>query len=205
MLHRWLGAAALGAALIAAAPAARAGLITLDFEAVQPDIGGGFVYDNITSGGLRLSPSCHVHHMLAADSPNGFGGSSWISWDGSGCPASGNPSYLGVDPADNMLHVDYFDAPFTLESVFFIGPGEVRSSKGGVATGGGLDGELVDFAGPAWTDIQWLLFEGCNCGAPAYGIDHLTIRIAEPLTPALFGGGLAAIALMRRIRLREPR
>jgi hypothetical protein len=193
-LRDLLGVVAFGAALIVWAPAARSGVITADFETVHPDPGGGFVFENIVSGGIRISPACHVHHMRAADSPFGFGGSSWISWDGGGCPADTNPDYVGADPATNMLHVDYFDVPFTLESLYFVGPGEVTSSKGGTASGTGL----MNFTGPEWTEIEWLLFEGCDCGAPAFGIDHLTIRVAEPLTPALFGAGLAAIGLLRR-------
>jgi hypothetical protein len=200
-----LKALAFGAALISVAPAAQAGPITLDFEAVQPDLGGGFAYANLTTGGFRLSPACHVHHMLGADSPRGFGGSSWISWDGAGCPAAGNPDYVGADPSGDFLHVDRFDAPFTLESLYFVGPGEVRSSKGGVASADDLVGELVNFAGPEWTDIQWLLFDGCDCGAPAVGIDELTVRIEEPMSLPLFAtGGLAAIALLRRGRALSP-
>ena len=173
-------------------------ILTLDFEQVEPDIGGGFVYANITSGGFRLSPGCHVHHMTAPGS--GYNDSNWISWDLSGClsPGTGNPDYVGEQPGD-YLHVDYFGKPFTLESVYFVGFGLVKSSKGGeFATGFGGGDSLVSFDGPEWTGIKWLLFDGFDGGAPSIGIDQLTVRVSEPVSFTLFAAALVGLGSLPR-------
>lgn len=178
---------------------AQSAIITADFEQVDPAIGSpGFVYSNITSGGFRLSPACHVHHMQSG----GYSDSNWISWDPSGCGFGGttNLEYVG-EQAGDYLHVDYFGNPFTLESVFFVSRGGVKSSKGGeFETSVEDEDSLVSFDGPEWTGITWLLFEGCLCGAPDSGIDQLTVSVPEPASPAVFATALIVLGVVARRR-----
>jgi hypothetical protein len=192
------GAVVIGALLWS--PAARAGLVTINFpqDVVPSTVFSG---NNATAGGFRISPSSE-YALIAAGGPSII--PHGIGWD-SGGPA--NPSYLGpVKVSTASLYVDHGGTPFSLQSIEFVSSGldsafQVLSSKGGIYLVPHMFGAAdVSFAGSPslWTDIDWLIFGYFDAGVPSAGIDQLVVSVDEPETLTLFALGLAALAMVLR-------
>jgi hypothetical protein len=192
----------LGAAAVAAFASctALAGPVTLDFD----DLPTGTHFQNLSTGGFRLSPSCHVDVFQAPS------GSNFIGWDRSGCAAGGgNPNYVGSTPSVGFasLYIDRFDEPFEFTSITFSSDFSqsfsLISSKGGAltiprTTGGGS----LSLGGSDWKEVKWIEFTYADPGVPGVRFDSLsfnTHKVPEPSTLWLLGAcGLGFAAATRR-------
>jgi len=164
---------------------ATAGVLTINFPTDLADPGFE-VKHNTTAQGFRISPSCHYDSGLS----NGLSG---IGWDRAGCPPF-NLEYLGHPGTLPGLSIDDNGSPFTLLSVDSLGESLlVQSSKGGVATVPAnfpiTPAVHFEFAGPAWQDIQWVVFFYGDAGAPSGGFNQLVVIVPTPSTLGLFGLG----------------
>jgi len=224
--------AAMSLALLAIPRPASAGYITLDFNEhatvqfnrgaesgfgwqndVMPDEGLGHV-----QGHWDLSSAC-IDSGLCGQTPAlpyDYDFTPYLGTDPTGCrrvDAAGTPlgptSLAGrpLDAADHVplcgtpLRLDRGGLPFDVRSFIPIAGGGIHSSKGGSAFGS--SGYLVSVVGEAWTGVDWIVIEGCDCGTPA-GIDDLTIEIPEPGVLALLGA-LAVFGGLGRMRKRPVR
>jgi hypothetical protein len=188
------------------ASVANAGLLTLDFD--RPSPGETFVADNYFEDGFRFSPNYHYDRGAFVEA--GFENSPWMGWDSSGCGTHYNPNFLGPEQYDGpcggeedvpaVLWMDYDLAPFTLHSIWSALPRwEVHSSRGGFFSSGFAHSEFVpEFAGPEWTEVEWLLFVlPADPGAP-FGVDQITVNVPEPNAAALLALALALVAIALR-------
>jgi hypothetical protein len=193
----------------AASSPAMATLITVDFEEVAPRS----YFENLTSNGFRISPSCHVDIAQFSQTT-----SIAMGWDRSGClSGGGNPDYLGQTPQSGFssVFIDYFDNPFTFESFFnpFGTMASVISSKGGVLDFGGAilgANQVHPLDGSQWIGIKWIEFTYNDPGAPNALIDDLIFRVPgrplpEPGTlPLVAVGAIALVAAFRRRLTARP-
>lgn len=165
-------------------------------------------FENVTSEGVRFSPSCHVDVIEP--------GSSWgnpqtaLGWDISGCLlGSSNPDYLGSPPGPDSdaatLYMDMFGAAFTLTSFMNSGMfATIVSSKGGEVhyPSGGLGaGVQVSLTGDAWTDVTWVEFRAACPGAPCTRLSELTFAtVPTPGSLPLAALAIGALAFTSRPR-----
>jgi hypothetical protein len=132
-------------------------IITFDFE--QPGVFDSFSITNTTTQGVTFSPSCHIDWGNPVPD---FYDSTWIGFDSFGCgnPLTKNPNYLGPDLNPASVFVFFENGPFSLrELVVALPTWKLTSSNGGFfdSDSVGIASE-VNFAGPDWTDVSWILF-----------------------------------------------
>lgn len=216
--------------MLATAAPASAGYVTLQFDAggiyhFARGLEQGFGWQNTpmpheeggwVQGHWDLSASCIDSGLcgIEPDTPFDYDFSPYLGTDPTGCrrvDAAGNA--LGavdaagypLDPADYVpecgtpLRLDRGGLRFDVLSFIPIAGGGIRSSKGGSAFG--EPGYLLALDGDAWKGVEWIVVEGCDCGAPA-GIDALTLEIPEPAVLSMLGAVALAGGLWRR-RLRR--
>ena len=191
-----VGGAIAGALGVAAEPAARADVVTIEFPSDIDAAGDSALigFHNATAKGFRISPTHHfdVDVVIGSTSYPGLG------WDG----MTSNPDYLGpsVGPLTSAVFIDHDGALFDLLGVeaIYAYALKINSSNGGVfvaptpSSGTPTD---FDFSGPDWTDISWLLFSyDNNPGIPITGFDRLTVA-AEALVAIAEPAGLGVIAV----------
>lgn len=176
-----------------------AAVVTVNFE----DLSGGAHFENVTSSGFTISPSCHID-VFAQD------GDQAVGWDSSGCLGGAtNTEYLGTRPVSDFtyLYVDYGGRPFSFLSYDHFGePFSIYSSKGGVYNQtwcSPWEKDCSEFNtytmdGPDWTGVKWVLFGSHDPGAPAVHLDNLVFRVPSPGTGALALSGALLLWISRR-------
>ena len=193
----------------------QAGIITLDFE----DQTGNFVFNNLTTQGFRLSPSNYYSIVPPQFDPNccSQNPSNWIGWsDARGAfPFGGpNPFYLGSpsEAGGQSLWIDYNGESFSalgLDPASIVNNPRLRftSSEGGDVTSIGT--AHVDFSGPQWSNVSWILIDNLISGDTISGFDNFQLSVAdspqglpEPGTVWLIGlAGLMFVALRHKKRV----
>jgi hypothetical protein len=202
MGNLWTAVAALFAA-IGLACSARANVITIDFN----EIAEGTYFENVSTNGFRVSPSCHID-VYPYETPSNV-----MGFDTSGCLAApnfvGNPDYIGQVPlgAGANVRIDMLHQPFSLLSFDYYGARTgtiIRSSKGGYFEAvSPTFGDWFTFSlnGSDWLDIEWIEISGECAGSPCRRLDNIAMSVPEPGTLSLLA--LTAIALVvqrRRVR-----
>lgn len=201
--------AAIAAASLFGPSAAHAVEVKFDFEQFpisSPDTG----ITNVQQKGFGFSPDCHYH--LGAPQIDGTNDilSNWLSFDDGGCypnSASGyNTDYLGPDLGrkGQMFIQRVGGGVFSLQSFVFWGLSEmeVMSSNGAVANFSfSTDlGQTMNFNGPGWENISWLVFYATHVDVPV-GLDDLVLdvnAVPEPGTAALMLFPLLLLGYSRR-------
>jgi hypothetical protein len=186
-----------------------AGTVVIDFES-NPELWDTWVADNLTLNGIRFSPVNHIDIVDAihwSDRTNPAPPNYAMGWDS---PEIVQPNYLGPTTCAVLescapLYIDAFGARFTLESFRMKGAGlGVRSSKGGVLLidfGESYGAEYMTylFNGPEWQDLDWIVMEATDCGAPCTQVDDLIFSVVPiPAAAWLFGSGLASLGWLKR-------
>lgn len=212
VLHALLAAILTLAAMCQQVSAA---VINFDFENLT---GSENPTANLIIGDFVFSARCHFHvttQNMGVPSP--FGKS--LTFDNSGCYGGSefgyNQNYLGQsDPLPDgvyypgLMYVARVDgASFSLKSLMFTagldgGAYSLSSSKGGTAHADYYSDlyQTLEFHGPLWTNVDWLVFETSGGDDPV-GFDNLSVvtrAVPEPGTVSLFG--IALIALASRAR-----
>lgn len=186
-----------------------AGVITIHFPTDLADTSAP-VFHNSTADGFRISPRCHYDTTVQEGSAHGVPG---IGWDSSGCgsfPSGFNPAYLGPPSNPIGLYIDDNGLPFGLLSVETFGESyRALSSKGGmvnIPSNFALPPNFnpppplhVDFTGPQWRDILWVVFTG-DSGSPSHGFNQLVAFVPAPSTFALLGLGVLVLGWHSRSR-----
>lgn len=186
---------------------ANANLVTVDFNST-----GGLFNGDYTENGFVFSPNCHYDFSTIG---SGYGGSTYIGIDRSGCGGSGlyNSSFAGpaayqLDPSTPthsvpaVLYIDYGGNPFSLLDFWSPsgnGTWSMESSNGGMINASSVG--TVTLSGADWTNISWLLFyDVVNVGAPVAGLDHMNfdVNVPEPATLLLILIGFAALLMSRK-------
>ena len=184
---------------LVAVTSASANSVVLNFD----DLPVGSYFQNLTTQGFRLSPSCHIDVFESPTNSN----STVIGWDRSGClSGGGNPDYLGSSPAASFssIYIDRFDQPFEFTSLGLAPSSSfsVTSSKGGtLAVPFAQNGGVVSVNGSDWAGLKWIELTYSDPGAPAVRLDALsfsTQKISEPSTLWLLGACGIGFAVARR-------
>lgn len=173
----------------------------------DPD-GSGYVEGHWDIGWCGDVGLCHPDPELP---PLDYDGSNFLGTDPSKCrrveedgtpigPINDRGYPIGEDNevpvCGTPLKLSRGGLPFDVVSFIALGSG-IYSSKGGYAEG--VFGELFYLDGDLWKGVDWIVIEGCGCGAPA-GIDDLTLQIPEPAIAALLGAmGLVGVFSRRRV------
>jgi hypothetical protein len=193
-----------------------AGVITIHFPTDLADT-GCCINHNSTADGFRISPRFHYDSNVLTNASPFFVPA--IGWDESG---GLNPQYLGPLTVPGCpfpfpfscpinLYVDDNGRPFDLLSLEALGSEDYAafSSKGGVVSIPMLHISNppplhVDFTGPEWRGIQWVVFSG-DGGAPSQGFNQLVVFVPAPSTFALLGLGVLILGWRSCSLKRSPK
>lgn len=202
--------AAIATASLFGPSAAYAVEVKFDFEQFPISDPAGVGITNVQQKGFSFSPDCHYH--LGAPQKPGTNDilSNWLGFDDGGCypnSASGyNTNYLGPDLArkGQMFIQRVGGGLFSLQSFVFWGASEmdVMSSTGAVQHFNFSNdlGNTMNFIGPGWENISWLVFYATNVDVPV-GLDDLVLdvnAVPEPGTAALMLLPLLLLGYSRR-------
>jgi len=189
-----------------------AGVLTINFPDDLADK-GSLINQNSTAAGFRISPRFHFDDSVNTNSSFIVPG---IGWDES---SSSNPQYLGPSTIAGCpisvvctpgLYVDDNGSPFSVLSLEALGSEDyvAQSSKGGavfIPTRTVLNPPPlhVDFTGPEWRDIQWVVFSGGG-SLPFRGFNQLAVFVPAPATFVLLGLGVLILGWRKGVARRTP-
>ena len=178
-------------------PAADAGIVTLDFDEMDPT--WVFQTDPYLENGFRISVlSCH--YDTGDPARNRVDGTQFMAFDVQSCAS------------EARLRLDYFGETFSLLDLDIpaVGFDAVLSSLGGTSMGcanqslpNSICAGALILGGAPWTDVTWVDFVVDDIGEPVTGFDNLRLMVDtvdEPHTLALIAGAMLAFLLSRRSR-----